>query len=119
VNDVNGATRWASSWLSRSQRARPLFRRWRRPAAGGLSGAGQVTFPNISRWRRATFSDFTSALRPGKPQAAPTSTQFTPEESGFGFPDSDDNFLTCTARSARLGQRVGTLLPCLEPGETG
>jgi phospholipase C len=47
-------------------------------AAGGLSGAGPVTFPNISRWRRATFSDFTGALRPGTPQPAPTSTQFDP-----------------------------------------
>ena len=28
-------------------------------AAGGLSGKGPVTFPNISRWRRKTFSDFT------------------------------------------------------------
>jgi phospholipase C len=47
-------------------------------AGGGLSGAGPVTFPNISRWRRATFSDFTAALRPGAGKAAPTSTQFTP-----------------------------------------
>ena len=48
-------------------------------AAGGLSGAGPVTFPNISRWRRKTFSDWTGAIRPGTPpQAAPTSTQFTP-----------------------------------------
>ena len=47
-------------------------------AAGGLSGKGPVTFPNISRWRRATFSDWTGALRPGTPQAAPTSTQFDP-----------------------------------------
>jgi phospholipase C len=45
-------------------------------AAGGLSGAGPVTFPNISRWRRATFSDWTGALRAGTPQAAPASTQF-------------------------------------------
>ena len=47
-------------------------------AAGGLSGAGPVTFPNISRWRRDTMSNFTRALRPGAPQAAPTSTQFNP-----------------------------------------
>jgi phospholipase C len=47
-------------------------------AAGGLSGAGPVTFPNISRWRRKTFSDWTGALRPGTPKAAPASTQFTP-----------------------------------------
>jgi phospholipase C len=47
-------------------------------AAGGLSGAGSVKFPNVSRWRRATFSDFTNALRPGTPQPAPTSTQFDP-----------------------------------------
>jgi phospholipase C len=46
-------------------------------AAGGLSGAGPVTFPNISRWRRRTFSDFTAALRPG-PKPAPVSPQFTP-----------------------------------------
>jgi phospholipase C len=46
-------------------------------AAGGLSGAGPVTFPHISRWRRATFSDFTAALR-GAAQPAPTNTQFDP-----------------------------------------
>jgi phospholipase C len=45
-------------------------------AAGGLSGTGPVTFPNVSRWRRATFSDFTGALRPGAGQAAPSNTQF-------------------------------------------
>ena len=44
-----------------------------RPAA---CPGGPVTFPNISRWRRKTFSDWTGALRPGTPQAAPTSTQF-------------------------------------------
>src|SRR6202020_2101633 len=47
-------------------------------AAGGLSGAGPVTFPNISRWRRKTFSDWTGALRPVAGQAAPSDTQFTP-----------------------------------------
>jgi phospholipase C len=47
-------------------------------AAGGLSGKGPVTFPNISRWRRKTFSDLTGALCPGAPQAAPSSTQFDP-----------------------------------------
>jgi phospholipase C len=47
-------------------------------AAGGLSGKGPVTFPNVSRWRRATFSDWTGALRPGAAQAAPASTQFSP-----------------------------------------
>jgi phospholipase C len=47
-------------------------------AAGGLSGTGPVTFPNVSRWRRATFSDFTGALRPGTPKPAPTNTQFDP-----------------------------------------
>ncbi|HTU04541.1 MAG TPA: alkaline phosphatase family protein [Trebonia sp.] len=47
-------------------------------AAGGLSGAGPITFPNVSRWRRATFSDWTSALRPVAGQAAPASTQFNP-----------------------------------------
>jgi phospholipase C len=46
-------------------------------AAGGLSGHGPVTITNISRWRRATFSDFTGALR-GAAQPAPTSTQFDP-----------------------------------------
>ena len=45
-------------------------------AAGGLSGAGPVTFPNVSRWRRATFSDWTGSLRPVPGQAAPSSTQF-------------------------------------------
>jgi phospholipase C len=47
-------------------------------AAGGLSGNGPVTFPNISRWRRKTFSDFTGALRGAAPKAAPSNTQFTP-----------------------------------------
>jgi phospholipase C len=47
-------------------------------AAGGLSGKGPVTFPNISRWRRETFSDLTGALRPGAPQPAPTNPQFDP-----------------------------------------
>jgi phospholipase C len=46
--------------------------------AGGLSGKQTATlhFPNVTRWRRATFSDFTSALRPGAGQPAPASTQF-------------------------------------------
>ncbi len=47
-------------------------------AAGGLSNAGPVTFPNISRWRRATFSNFTGALVSGTAKAAPTSNEFTP-----------------------------------------
>jgi phospholipase C len=47
-------------------------------AAGGLSGAGPVTFPNISRWRRKTFSDWTGALRPVAGQKAPSDTQFDP-----------------------------------------
>ena len=47
-------------------------------AAGGLSGAGPVTFPNVSRWRRETFSDWTGALRPVAGQAAPSDTQFDP-----------------------------------------
>jgi phospholipase C len=48
-------------------------------ASGGLSGHGPVTFPNISRWRRRTFSDYTGALRRGtRPQPAPTNTQFSP-----------------------------------------
>jgi phospholipase C len=47
-------------------------------AAGGFSGNGPVTYPNISRWRRQTFSDWTGALRPVKPQPAPTNVQFQP-----------------------------------------
>ena len=47
-------------------------------AAGGLSGAGPVTFPNVSRWRRATFSDWTGALRSVAGEAAPSDTQFDP-----------------------------------------
>jgi phospholipase C len=47
-------------------------------AAGGLSSTGPVTFPNISRWRRKTFSDWTGSLRPGSGKPAPTSTQFNP-----------------------------------------
>jgi phospholipase C len=46
--------------------------------AGGFGGAGSVTFPNISRWRRATFGDFSRALRPGAVQPAPSNTQFDP-----------------------------------------
>ncbi|WP_243062027.1 phospholipase C [Humibacter sp. RRB41] len=45
-------------------------------AAGGLSGHGPVTFGTISNWRRNTFGDFTSALRPGKAQPAPKNEQF-------------------------------------------
>lgn len=45
-------------------------------AAGGLSGHGPVTFTPISKWRRKTFGDFTGALRPGRPQPAPTNTEF-------------------------------------------
>jgi phospholipase C len=47
--------------------------------AGGLSGKqpAELRFPNVSRWRRKTFSDFTSALRPGTGKPAPTSTQFS------------------------------------------
>jgi phospholipase C len=47
-------------------------------AAGGLSGNGPVTISNISRWRRKTLSDFTGALRPVSPQAAPSNVQFDP-----------------------------------------
>ncbi|HEX3814099.1 MAG TPA: alkaline phosphatase family protein [Mycobacteriales bacterium] len=46
-------------------------------AAGGLSDHGPVTFTPISQWRRKTFTDFTSALRPG-PHPAPTNTEFDP-----------------------------------------
>jgi phospholipase C len=46
-------------------------------AAGGLSGKGAFTFPNISRWRRKTFSDFTGALH-GAARPAPSNTQFDP-----------------------------------------
>jgi phospholipase C len=44
-------------------------------AAGGLSAKGAVTFKYISNWRRATFDDFTGALVPGTPQAAPAGFQ--------------------------------------------
>jgi phospholipase C len=54
-------------------------------AAGGLSGRGPVTFPNISRWRRATFSDFTGALRHGTPQPAPPNAQFAPATRAAGL----------------------------------
>ncbi|HSZ41505.1 MAG TPA: alkaline phosphatase family protein [Trebonia sp.] len=47
-------------------------------AAGGLSGKGPVTFTPVSRWRRATMSDFTGSLRQGTGQSAPSSTQFSP-----------------------------------------
>jgi phospholipase C len=48
-------------------------------AAGGLSGAGPVTISNISRWRRATFSDFTGAINLRQaPKPAPSNVQFEP-----------------------------------------
>src|ERR1700733_8303513 len=47
-------------------------------AAGGLSGKGPVTFPNVSRWRRATFSDWTEALGQGKAHPAHSTPQFAP-----------------------------------------
>jgi phospholipase C len=47
-------------------------------AASGLSGKGPVTFPNISRWRRATFGDFSGALVSVAPQPAPSSPEFDP-----------------------------------------
>ena len=47
-------------------------------AAGGLSGRGPVTFPNISRWRRATFGDFSGAFQPGARRLAPSSPEFEP-----------------------------------------
>ena len=43
-----------------------------------LRGKGPVTFPFISRWRRATFSNLTGALVSGTPQPAPANTQFNP-----------------------------------------
>jgi len=46
-------------------------------AAGGLSGKGPVTFPNISRWRRQTFGNLTGALG-GSALAAPSSPEFSP-----------------------------------------
>ena len=45
-------------------------------AAGGLSGKGPVTFPNVSRWRRKTFSDWTGPCARSRGQAAPSNTQF-------------------------------------------
>jgi phospholipase C len=47
-------------------------------AAGGLSGRNAVTFSNISRWRRATFSNLSGALGTTGAQAAPSNTQFDP-----------------------------------------
>ena len=47
-------------------------------AAGGLSGNGPVIFPNISRWRRATFGDFSGALAQRAPQPAPSGPEFDP-----------------------------------------
>jgi len=46
-------------------------------AAGGLSGRGPITFPNISRWRRQTFGDLTGVLS-GTAQPAPSSPEFDP-----------------------------------------
>jgi phospholipase C len=42
-----------------------------------LSGKGPITFPFISRWRRATFSNLTGAVG-GSPQPAPSNIQFNP-----------------------------------------
>ena len=42
-----------------------------------MSGRGPVRFPNISRWRRQTFSDLTGALT-GSAQPAPSSPEFDP-----------------------------------------
>ena len=47
-------------------------------AAGGLSGKGAFTFPNISRWRRKTFSDFTGSLRRARRSLPPPTPQFDP-----------------------------------------
>ena len=51
-------------------------------AAGGLSGQGPVTFPNISRWRRQTFSDLTGALRPVEAAARARRTPSSPRHQG-------------------------------------
>jgi phospholipase C len=47
--------------------------------AGGFSGnqTTELRFPNISPWRRKTFSDFTGALRPVRPRPAPSNPQLT------------------------------------------
>lgn len=47
-------------------------------AAGGRSGTGPIRFPNISRWRRRTFSNLTGGLVPGAPRPAPSNSQFDP-----------------------------------------
>jgi phospholipase C len=46
-------------------------------ASGGLSGRGPIRFPNVSRWRRKTFSDLTGALS-GPSRLAPASREFLP-----------------------------------------
>jgi phospholipase C len=72
-------------------------------AAGGLSGKGSVTFPFISRWRRATFSNLTGALVPGTPQPAPANAQFNPS----------------TTAANLAAQRAASLLPLPPfPGRT-
>ncbi|HEX3960572.1 MAG TPA: hypothetical protein VHZ03_28695 [Trebonia sp.] len=47
-------------------------------AGGGFGGVGPITYPNVSRWRRKAFGDFTRALRRGAVQPAPSNTQFDP-----------------------------------------
>jgi phospholipase C len=53
-------------------------------AAGGLSGRGPIRFPNISRWRRQTFSDLTGALS-GPARLAPVSREFDPAVRAANF----------------------------------
>ncbi len=71
--------RWAAISSPRSPTTPPACRLIEAvAAAGGLSGKGPVTFPGPSRWRRATMSNFTKALRPVTPQPAPSNNQFDP-----------------------------------------
>jgi len=61
-----GCERWAGSQLIEAV-----------AAAGGLSGTGPVTFPNVTPWRRDVMNDLTAALSAAA-QPAPTNTQFNP-----------------------------------------
>ena len=65
-------------------------------------GPGPVTFPNISRWRRQTFGDFTGALRRDRAAGA-ASPQFDPATSGGqpGRPDRRRRSCRCRRSRAR------------------
>ena len=75
-------------------------------AAGGLSGAGPVTFPNISRWRRETFSDLTGALRPGGAAGGPVQHPVRRQHHGGQPGRPADGLAAAAAAAPRRGPAV-------------